>query len=191
MAGCTPAVRIIPFRGEYYKMMKERRSLVKNLIYPVPDPALPFLGVHFTRMINGEREAGPNAVLALKREGYHLLSFSLVDTLETFLFPGFWRLAGRYWDTALQEYYRSFSKGAFVRSLQRLIPEIRGRDLRPGEAGVRAQAVDGKGKLVDDFYFEEGEGMVHVLNAPSPAATASISIGRAVAEKAKRNFELG
>ncbi len=191
MAGARPAVRIIPFRGEYYKLTKSRRSLVKNLIYPVPDPDLPFLGVHFTRMIDGEREAGPNAVLALKREGYHRLSFSLGDTLDTLSYCGFWRLAGRFWDTAIQEYYRSFSKGAFLHELQRLIPELKREDLRPAEAGVRAQAVDGKGKLVDDFYFEEGEGMVHVLNAPSPAATASISIGRAVAERARKNFGLG
>jgi L-2-hydroxyglutarate oxidase len=163
---------------------------VRNLIYPVPDPAFPFLGVHFTRMIDGRVEAGPNAVLAFKREGYRRLSFSLHDTLETFGYGGFWRLAGRYWLTGLQEYYRSFSKGAFVRDLQRLIPALREEDVVRGGAGVRAQAVDPAGKLLDDFHIVEGEGMIHVLNAPSPAATASIAIGRTVAGKALESFGL-
>jgi L-2-hydroxyglutarate oxidase len=191
LAGSDPQIRIVPFRGEYYELAEARRSLVRNLIYPVPDPAFPFLGVHFTRMIDGRVEAGPNAVLAFKREGYHRLSFSLHDTLETFAFGGFWWLAGRYWLTGLQEYYRSFSKGAFVRDLQRLIPTLREEDVVRGGAGVRAQAVDPAGKLLDDFRIIEGEGMIHVLNAPSPAATASIAIGRTVAGKARENFGLG
>jgi L-2-hydroxyglutarate oxidase len=191
LAGSDPQVRIVPFRGEYYELAEARRSLVRNLIYPVPDPAFPFLGVHFTRMINGRVEAGPNAVLAFKREGYHRLSFSLHDTLETFGYGGFWWLASRYWLTGLQEYYRSFSKSAFVRDLQRLIPTLREEDVVRGGAGVRAQAVDPAGKLLDDFRIIEGEGMIHVLNAPSPAATASIAIGRTVAGKARENFGLG
>jgi L-2-hydroxyglutarate oxidase len=191
LAGSDPQVRIVPFRGEYYELAEARRSLVRNLIYPVPDPAFPFLGVHFTRMIDGRVEAGPNAVLAFKREGYHRLSFSLHDTLETFGYGGFWWLASRYWLTGLQEYYRSFSKSAFVRDLQRLIPALREEDVVRGGAGVRAQAVDPTGKLLDDFRIVEGEGMIHVLNAPSPAATASIAIGRTVAGKARENFGLG
>jgi len=191
LAGSDPQVRIIPFRGEYYELAEARRSLVRNLIYPVPDPAFPFLGVHFTRMIDGKVEAGPNAVLAFKREGYHRLSFSLHDTLETFGYGGFWWLASRYWLTGLQEYYRSFSKSTFVRDLQRLIPALREEDVVRGGAGVRAQAVDPTGKLLDDFRIVEAEGMIHVLNAPSPAATASIAIGRTVAGKARENFGLG
>lgn len=190
LCGLAPPVRIVPFRGEYFRLRPERRSLVRNLIYPVPDPAFPFLGVHFTRMVDGETEAGPNAVLALKREGYSRLSFSLRDTVDTLLYPGFWRLAGRQWAIGLQEYRRSFSKGIFVRDLQRLIPEVRGSDLVRGGAGVRAQAVGADGRLLDDFSFAEGEGMIHVLNAPSPAATAAFSIGREVAAMAGRDFGL-
>lgn len=144
---------------------------------------MPFLGVHFTRMIDGEVEAGPNAVLAWRREGYRWQDWSAKDLLDTFSFPGFWRLAGKFWPTAWQEYHRSFSKQAFVRSLQKLLPEIQADDLAPAEAGVRAQAVDKKGKLLDDFHLMTDENMVHVLNAPSPAATASIAIGRVIAEK--------
>ncbi len=191
MSGIDPGVRIVPFRGEYYQLKPASRALVKNLIYPVPDPALPFLGVHFTRMTDGEVEAGPNAVLALKREGYDRLSFSLRDTLDTLSFPGFWRMASGYLATGLNEYRRSFSKGRFVRDLQRLLPEIQESDLLAGGAGVRAQAVGRDGKLLDDFRIAEEEGMIHVLNAPSPAATASISIGRTVAELARKNFGLG
>lgn len=191
LAGVDPKVRIVPFRGEYYELVEARRSLVRNLIYPVPDPAFPFLGVHFTRMIDGTVEAGPNAVLAFKREGYDRLSFSLGDTLETVVYGGFWWLAGRYWLTGMQEYYRSFSKDAFVRDLQRLIPSLHAEDVVRGGAGVRAQAVDPDGKLLDDFRIVEAEGMIHVLNAPSPAATASIAIGRSVAEKARESFGLG
>jgi L-2-hydroxyglutarate oxidase len=190
LCGCATEVRIIPFRGEYYVVAPPRRGLVKNLIYPVPDPAFPFLGVHFTRMIGGELEAGPNAVLAFKREGYERFSFSLRDTLDMFMFSGFRNLARRYWRMGMQEYRRSFSKGVFVRDLQRLIPQLRVSDIRPGGAGIRAQAVDREGHLLDDFCLVDGEGMVHVLNAPSPAATASISIGRTIAEYAAKNFAL-
>ncbi|MFA7536734.1 MAG: L-2-hydroxyglutarate oxidase [Desulfuromonadales bacterium] len=191
LCGIDPGVRIVPFRGEYYRLKPASRKLVKHLIYPVPNPALPFLGVHFTRMTDGEVEAGPNAVLALKREGYGRLSFSLRDTLETLSFPGFWRMAGGYLATGLQEYRRSFSKARFVRDLQFLLPEIRESDLLAGGAGVRAQAVGMDGKLLDDFRIAEDEGMLHVLNAPSPAATAALSIGRTIAERARANFGLG
>lgn len=179
--GVEPGVRIVPFRGEYYLVRPERRDLVKNLIYPVPDPTLPFLGVHFTRMIDGSLEAGPNAVLAFKREGYRWHDFSATDLLDTVSFPGFWRLAGRMVKIGAGEYRRSFSKRLFVNSLRRLVPEVGMSDVARGGAGVRAQAVDRDGKLVDDFRIVTGERMVHVLNAPSPAATASISIGRTIA----------
>lgn len=182
LGGSDPGVHIVPFRGEYYTVQPARRSLVRNLIYPVPDPAFPFLGVHYTRMIDGEVEAGPNAVLALKREGYSRLSISPRDLLETCAFPGFWHLAKRYWRVGMQEYARSFSKSLFVRDLQRLIPELRRADVVRAGAGVRAQAVDRRGKLLDDFHIVVGEGMIHVLNAPSPAATASIAIGQKVAD---------
>ena len=190
LAGVDPGIRIVPFRGEYYKLVPERHHLVKNLIYPVPDPEFPFLGVHFTRMVGGGVEAGPNAVLALKREGYSRWSFSPGDTLGTFAFPGFWRMAHSYWRMGFGEYWRSFSKPAFVKALQRLMPEISSRDLAPGGAGVRAQALDPAGKLLDDFKIVEAERQVHVLNAPSPAATASISIGEAIAAIARDNFAI-
>jgi L-2-hydroxyglutarate oxidase len=190
LSGIATGVRIIPFRGEYYEVASECCGLVKNLIYPVPDPAFPFLGVHFTRMIGGGLEAGPNAVLAFRREGYGRFSFSLRDTLEMFMFSGFRALARRYWRVGLQEYRRSFSRGLFVRDLKRLVPELGGKDVRPGGAGVRAQAVDPQGLLLDDFCLLEGEQMIHVLNAPSPAATASISIGRTIAGHAAVNFSL-
>ncbi len=186
--GVNPGLKIVPFRGEYYKIKPEKRHLVKNLIYPVPDPEFPFLGVHFTRMIDGEREAGPNAVLAFKREGYTKFSFSLKDTLETFTYSGFLHLAGKYLKTGLAEYYHSFYKPAFVKALQRLIPEIQSKDLKPGGAGVRAQALEKDGFLVDDFRIVEAERMIHVLNAPSPAATAALSIGHTIANMAVKNF---
>jgi L-2-hydroxyglutarate oxidase len=161
---------------------------VRNLIYPVPDPRFPFLGVHFTRMIQGGVEAGPNAVLAFRREGYSRTSFSLRDTAEMFGYAGFWRMASQYWPMAVGEMYRSFSKKAFVKALQALVPELRGRDVHPSGAGVRAQALDRQGRLLDDFRIVEAERMVHVLNAPSPAATASISIGRSIADMASKSF---
>ena len=190
--GTDPGLQIIPFRGEYYKIKEEKRYLVKNLIYPVPDIKFPFLGVHFTRMIDGEVEAGPNAVLAFKREGYTKKDFSLSDVSRMIFFPGFIKMAAKYYKMGLSEFYRSFSKKAFVSALQKLIPEITIDDIEPGGAGVRAQALDKKGKLVDDFRIVEGKRMVHVLNAPSPAATASLSIGKTIAEivKSKFNSEL-
>ena len=176
-------VRIIPFRGEYYKLKDERKSLVNNLIYPVPDPAFPFLGVHFTRMIDGDVECGPNAVFSFKREGYSKFSFDLRDTFESLTWLGFLKIAAKYWKTGLGEFYRSFNKNAFVSALKRLIPEIEKEDLIPGGAGVRAQACDSSGNLLDDFYFVEQKNIVHVCNAPSPAATSALSIGDYISEK--------
>ena len=190
ICGVDAGVKIIPFRGEYYKLSQNSCSLVKNLIYPVPDPNFPFLGVHFTRMINGGVEAGPNAVLALKRVGYKKTSFSLNDVLEMFLYKGFWCMSGKYWKMGLREMHRSFSKKLFVNSLQRLIPEISINDIVPGGAGVRAQAVGKNGKLVDDFQFVYNEKTIHVLNAPSPAATASINIGETIAKMAFGKFKI-
>lgn len=183
MAGVTPEVRIVPFRGEYYLLRRDRRELVRGLIYPVPDPAMPFLGVHLTKTVHGEVEAGPNAVLAFAREGYRLTKVDLEELWDALSYQGFWRLAGRYWRTGAYEYYRSFSKGAFVASLQRLVPEIRDEDVNRGGAGVRAQALGRDGKPVDDFVVVERENALHVLNAPSPAATASLAIGRYLAAR--------
>jgi (S)-2-hydroxyglutarate dehydrogenase len=188
--GVHPHLQIIPFRGEYYELIPERRFLVKNLLYPVPDPRFPFLGVHFTRMIHGGVEAGPNAVLAFKRHGYQRWNFSPPDTLRMLAYSGFWHMAAKYWKTGLGEMYRSFSQAAFVRALQRLVPELRFDDVRRAGAGVRAQAVEPDGVLVDDFRIVEAERMIHVLNAPSPAATASISIGKTIAQTAAKNFSL-
>jgi L-2-hydroxyglutarate oxidase len=190
LCGLDPQLQIIPFRGEYYQLVPEQRSLVRNLIYPVPDPRFPFLGVHFTRTIHGQVEAGPNAVLALKREGYRLRSVSARDAGEMFLYGGFWRLVQKYWRTGLGELHRSVSKRAFVKALQQLIPQLHAGDLRPYGAGVRAQAVDPNGQLVDDFRILEAERMIHVLNAPSPAATASLSIGKLIATTAAKTFDL-
>jgi L-2-hydroxyglutarate oxidase len=190
LTGATPPVRIIPFRGEYYELVKERESLVKSLIYPVPDPAFPFLGVHFTRMVKGGVEAGPNAVLSFKREGYRKTDFDAREAWDTLSYPGFWRLATKYWRMGAGEFHRSFSKPAFVRALQRLLPDLRSDDLHPAGAGVRAQAIDPMGALVDDFSIQALGGLVHVLNAPSPAATASLPIGRAIAEEARKHFGL-
>ncbi len=170
-------VRIIPFRGEYYKLGEKRRHLIKNLIYPVPDPSFPFLGVHFTRMINGEVEAGPNAVLAFKREGYRKTDFDIKDVYEIFSWKGFNKVMRKYWRVGFGEFYRSFSKRAFVKALQRLVPEIKEDDLEKGGAGVRAQACDSDGNLLDDFYILNDKNIIHVCNAPSPAATASLAIG--------------
>jgi len=190
MCGVDPRLRIIPFRGEYYELISNRQYLVKNLIYPVPDPRFPFLGAHFTRMIRGGVEAGPNAVLAFKREGYRRSSFSVRDALNLVTYGGFWRMAHRYWQTGLGEFYRSFSQRASVKALQRLIPDLSVGDVRRAGTGVRAQALEPNGLLVDDFRIVEVDKMIHVLNAPSPAATASISIGQAIAAMAVRNFDL-
>jgi L-2-hydroxyglutarate oxidase len=190
MCGVNPGLRIIPFRGEYYELTPERRHVVRNLIYPVPDPRFPFLGVHFTRRIQGGIEAGPNAVLAFKRQGYHPWDISLADVKEMASYGGFWRMSRRYWKTGLGEFHRSLSKGAFVKALQRLIPGLGPDDLRQGGAGVRAQAVEPTGLLVDDFRIVEAARMTHVLNAPSPAATASISIGRTIADLAAKRLGL-
>jgi len=190
MCGVDPKVRIVPFRGEYYQLVPARCSLVRNLVYPVPDPRFPFLGVHFTRMIRGGVEAGPNAVLALKREGYRRGSFSFRDALEMAKYAGFWRMAWKYWRTGAGEFFRSLSKRAFVTALQKLIPELGLDDIQRAGAGVRAQALDQDGNLVDDFRIVEVERMIHVLNAPSPAATASISIGRTISKMAAANFRL-
>jgi len=190
MCGIIPGLKIIPFRGEYYHLIPEKHSLVKNLIYPVPDPRFPFLGVHFTRMIDGSVEVGPNAVLALKREGYGKTSFSLRDFLDIIFYRGLWVMALKYWRTGLKEMYRSWSRRAFVKAMRRLVPDLESKDLKPGGSGVRAQAVEPDGFLVDDFRIKEAENMIHVLNAPSPAATASISIGETIAGMAGRNFGL-
>lgn len=181
-------VKIIPFRGEYYKLRKDKEYLVKNLIYPVPDPAFPFLGVHFTRMARGGVEAGPNAVLAFSREGYKKSDINLAEFGETLAWPGFQKVAAKYWRTGLGEMYRSFSKAAFTRALQKMVPEIREADLVEGGAGVRAQACDRTGGLVDDFMIVEEPGVVNVCNAPSPAATSSLAIGQTVAELALKRL---
>lgn len=183
LGGVDPQAKIVPFRGEYYELIPEKRYLVKGLIYPVPNPAFPFLGVHFTRMIDGSVHAGPNAVLSLKREGYHKTDFDLRDFTEVMLFPGFWKLAAKHAGDGWQEIVRSFSKAAFVRSLQRLIPEVQSEDLIPTHAGVRAQALMSDGKLVDDFLIVTSPRSVHVCNAPSPAATSSLEIGKSIAQQ--------
>ena len=188
MAGVEPEVRIVPFRGEYYDLIPERKFLVRGLIYPVPDPRFPFLGVHFTRRIHGNVDAGPNAVFAFKREGYGRTDFSLTDTLSALSFPGFWRMASRYWKSGMNEQYRSVSKAAFVKALQKLVPGIRDGDLVPGGSGVRAQAITRDGSLVDDFQFSQSKNMLHVYNVPSPAATASLAIGGLLVEMASTAF---
>lgn len=179
-------IKIIPFRGEYYKIRKTKSYLVNNLIYPVPDPNFPFLGVHYTRKMNGEIEAGPNAVFAFKREGYKKTDISLKDLIESLSWGGFRKVAGKYMKTGLMEYYRSFSKPAFTRALQKLTPLITKSDLEPGGAGVRAQACTRDGKLFDDFLFVENRNVLHVCNAPSPAATSCLSIGETISEKVLR-----
>jgi (S)-2-hydroxyglutarate dehydrogenase len=191
LAGAAVDVQIIPFRGEYYMLRPDRRSLVRGLIYPVPDPEFPFLGVHFTRTIHGDVEAGPNAVLALAREGYTWGRVRPAELLATLRFSGFRAMARKYWRTGAYEMYRSLSKRAFVHALQRLVPALRHEDIRPGGAGVRAQAVTADGALVDDFRIVQTADAVHVLNAPSPAATASLAIGRHIATIASQTFALG
>jgi L-2-hydroxyglutarate oxidase LhgO len=188
LMGVRPEVRIIPFRGEYYMLRPERRSIVRGLIYPVPDPEFPFLGVHFTRTIHGDVEAGPNAVLAFAREGYTLGTVRPAELLGTLGYAGFWHMARKYWRVGAFEMYRSASKAAFVRSLQKLVPDIAAGDLERGGAGVRAQAVAPDGSLVDDFKISVTAGAVHVVNAPSPGATASLAIGRHVAGVAAETF---
>ncbi|MFN4124067.1 MAG: L-2-hydroxyglutarate oxidase [Flavobacteriales bacterium] len=184
IAGRQHNIKIIPFRGEYYMLKGGAKHLVKNLIYPVPDPNFPFLGVHFTRMIDGNVEAGPNAVFAFKKEGYKKTDFSAADFFGALAWPGFRKVALKYWRTGLGEYKRSFSKKAFTQALQELIPEIKIDDLIAAEAGVRAQACDKEGGLIDDFLFAEENNQIHVLNAPSPAATSSLSIGNTVSDMA-------
>jgi L-2-hydroxyglutarate oxidase len=186
MSGVEPGMKIVPFRGEYYMVVPEKRHLVRNLIYPVPNPNFPFLGVHFTRTVEGDLEAGPNAVLGLAREGYKKTDLNPKELAEILLFPAFWKIAAKNWRTGVEEIKRSFSKEAFVRGLQRLVPEIREDDLYPVAAGVRAQALMKDGRLMDDFRIVEGRSSVHVLNAPSPAATAALPIGEAIAGRVRQ-----
>jgi L-2-hydroxyglutarate oxidase len=190
LAGARTEAHIVPFRGEYYTLTPGKRALVTHLIYPVPNPAFPFLGVHFTRMIDGEIHAGPNAVLSLKREGYRKTDLALSDVADVATFGGFWRLAARHWREGAKEWTRSLSKAAFTRSLQRLIPEIRAEDLIPAGAGVRAQALLPDGRLVDDFLLVSGPNSLHVCNAPSPAATAALKIGEYVAKEVAARMAL-
>jgi len=188
LAGENSSISIIPFRGEYYMLKPESRHLVNSLIYPVPDPRFPFLGVHFTRRIDGSVEAGPNAVLATAREGYRRRDFSFQETWELLTNPGFWKIGRNYWKTGMGEYTRSLFKPLFVKALQHLVPAIQGSDLVPGGSGVRAQAMDKTGKLLDDFCIVQSERFIHVLNAPSPAATASFAIGSTIADQAFQNI---
>jgi (S)-2-hydroxyglutarate dehydrogenase len=183
LSGLKPSAKIVPFRGEYYELLPERRYLVKSLVYPVPNPEFPFLGVHFTRMIDHSIHAGPNAVLAFKREGYRRTDINLADLFEILTFSGFWKLARKYYRDGVMEMARSMSKRAFVKSLQRLVPEVTEDDLIPTDSGVRAQALMPNGKLVDDFLIVKGKNSIHVCNAPSPAATASLEIGRFIANQ--------
>jgi (S)-2-hydroxyglutarate dehydrogenase len=188
LSGQKPEAKVVPFRGEYYELLPEAEHLCKNLIYPVPDPKFPFLGVHFTRMIHGGIECGPNAVLAFAREGYKKTDINLRDLFESLTYPGFLRLAIKHWKMGLGEQWRSFSKGAFVKALKRLMPEIEKHHLKPAPSGVRAQALSRDGSLVDDFWIVESDRVVNVCNAPSPAATASLNIGRLVVEKLATRF---
>jgi L-2-hydroxyglutarate oxidase len=190
MSGVNPGLRIIPFRGEYYTLAKSSEHMVKGLIYPVPDPAFPFLGVHLTQTMKGWVEAGPNAVLALKREGYRKRDFSFADFGRTVTFPGFWKMTLDSWKVGLWEMNRSLRKGVFLNSLQKLMPSLKKSDLAPGGSGVRAQAVHRNGTLLDDFRIDESATAVHVLNAPSPGATSSLVIGNYIADKAEANFSL-
>ena len=190
MAGDEPGVMIVPFRGEYYDLVPERAWLVRALIYPVPDPRFPFLGVHFTRRITGKVDAGPNAVFALAREGYRHRDISLRDLISSLAFPGFWRMARRNWRNGFDEFRRSLSKPLFVRALQRLLPEVSEKDLVPGGSGVRAQALKPDGTLVDDFQFLPSGKVLHVLNVPSPAATASLAIGKTIVDTAAASLGL-
>ncbi|HEV8292213.1 MAG TPA: L-2-hydroxyglutarate oxidase [Tepidisphaeraceae bacterium] len=190
MCGLNPGVKIVPFRGEYYKLSEDAWHLCRSLIYPVPNPAFPFLGVHFTRMIDGGVEAGPNAVLALARHGYSWRNINLKDLAETLAFGGFWKMSMKYWKAGFSEMHRSLSKKAFLEALQQLMPAVQLSNLIPGGAGVRAQAMQPSGAMVDDFYIQQAPRMVHVLNAPSPAATASIAIGQYIARTASASLGL-
>ena len=183
MSGQKPDAKIVPFRGEYFELTPEATHLCKNLIYPVPDPNFPFLGVHFTRMVEGGVECGPNAVLAFAREGYQKTDFNLADLAETLSYSGLPKLAAKYWKTGLGEMWRSASKAAFVKALQRLVPEIRAEHLHAAPAGIRAQAVRPTARLVDDFLIQEADRVINVNNAPSPAATASLNIGKTIVER--------
>ena len=188
MSGSPSPAKIIPFRGEYFKLKAEASRLCKNLIYPVPDPRFPFLGVHLTRMIDGSVECGPSAILAFAREGYNKTDVRFADLIETITYPGFLKLAARYWKTGAMEMWQSLSKAAFAKALQRLVPEIRVEDMEPAPSGVRAQAVSPDGAMVDDFAFHEQARIVNVINAPSPAATASLSIGRMIVKRLAKRF---
>jgi len=190
MTGAERAPQVVPFRGDYFELAHEKHYLINNLVYPVPDPEFPFLGVHFTRHINGERSLGPNAVPAFAREGYKKLHFNLKDDWEILSYGGFWAMGARYWKMGVGEIYRDFVKSAFVKALQEYMPEIEDKDCIPAPSGVRAQALAPNGKMVDDFVFATGTGVVHVRNAPSPAATASLAISEAIADKAESIFGL-
>lgn len=187
-AGVHSPVKIVPFKGEYYELTPAAEYLVNDLIYPLPNPEFPFLGVHFTRMALGGIECGPNAVFAFKREGYKKLSFNLKETTETFNFPGFWKMARQHWRMGLDEYKRSFSKKAFVKGLQKLIPEVREEHLQVSPSGIRAMALQPNGEILDDFYFEVVDRQIHVLNAPSPAATAGLAIGDEIVKRVEEHF---
>jgi L-2-hydroxyglutarate oxidase LhgO len=190
MAGAQLGLRIIPFRGEYYELRPAKHHLIRGLVYPVADPRFPFLGVHFTRRVGGGVEAGPNAVLSFKREGYDRTSFDIGDALSTASFAGFWKMAARNWKSGMGEMHRSWSKAAFTRALQKLLPHLTEDDLQPGGSGVRAQALDNSGKLLDDFHFVYQDRILHVCNVPSPAATASLVIGREIVSALERSSEL-
>lgn len=190
LAGTDLGLRIVPFRGEYYDLVPSKQHFLKGLIYPVADPRYPFLGVHLTRRIGGGVHAGPNAVLSFKREGYRRVDFDPREMFSNALFPGFWKMAALYWKTGAEEFYRSWSKRAFTRATQRLMPGLNEQDLEPGGSGVRAQALDNSGRLLDDFYFAWANRILHVGNVPSPAATASLVIGREIVAKLTENADL-
>jgi L-2-hydroxyglutarate oxidase len=190
MMGVDVGVKIVPFRGEYFSIISEKEHMVKGLIYPVPNPNMPFLGVHFTRRINGSVEAGPNAVLAFSREGYKKTDVNLKDTFGTLSYPGFWKMSAKYWKVGMHEQYRSLVKGVFVKSLQKLMPEITGDDLGVPGAGVRAQVIDSNGGLLQDFAIEASTNAIHVLSAPSPGATSSITISEYIVNLAQETFDL-
>jgi len=190
LAGASLDLRIIPFRGEYYELTPAKQNLIRGLVYPVADPRFPFLGVHFTKRIHGGVEAGPNAVFSFKREGYSRTSFSIKDSFSAASFGGFWKMAGQHWRSGMEEFHRSWSKKTFTHALQKLLPELTESDIQPAGSGVRAQAVDGNGRLLDDFYFVYQDRILHVCNVPSPAATASLMIGREVVATLEQNADL-